>query len=89
MKVAHAAPDTPMENPPTNKRSSPMFSKDTYPHSQAVKNLKNKPENVIKTEGDPKKIIFRFAQPLIFANLFQQLYNTMDTTDCCITDTAA
>ena len=31
------------------------------------------------TEGDPKKIIFRFAQPLIFANLFQQLYNTMDT----------
>lgn len=31
------------------------------------------------TEGDPKKIIFRFAQPLILANLFQQLYNTMDT----------
>lgn len=44
-----------------------------------MKNLKNKPENVIMTEGDPKKIIFRFAQPLIFANLFQQLYNTMDT----------
>ncbi len=41
--------------------------------------MKNKPENVIMTEGDPKKIIFRFAQPLIFANLFQQLYNTMDT----------
>lgn len=31
------------------------------------------------TEGDPKKIIFRFAQPLILANLFQQLYNTVDT----------
>ena len=41
--------------------------------------MKNKPENVIMTEGDPKKIIFRFSQPLIFANLFQQLYNTMDT----------
>lgn len=41
--------------------------------------MKNKPENEIMTEGDPKKIIFRFAQPLIFANLFQQLYNTMDT----------
>ena len=41
--------------------------------------MKNKPENVIMTEGDPKKIIFRFAQPLILANLFQQLYNTMDT----------
>ena len=40
--------------------------------------MKNKPENVIMTEGDPKKIIFRFAQPLIFANLFQQLYNTAD-----------
>lgn len=31
------------------------------------------------TAGSPSKIIFRFAQPLIFANLFQQLYNTMDT----------
>ena len=41
--------------------------------------MKNKSENVIMTEGDPKKIIFRFAQPLIFANLFQQLYNTIDT----------
>ena len=40
--------------------------------------MKNKPENVIMTEGDPKKIIFRFSQPLIFANLFQQLYNISD-----------
>lgn len=41
--------------------------------------MKNVNSNVVMTEGDPKKIIFRFAQPLILANLFQQLYNTMDT----------
>ena len=36
-------------------------------------------DTINMTEGNPSKIIFRFAQPLILANLFQQLYNTVDT----------
>ena len=31
------------------------------------------------TEGKPFKTIFFFAVPMIFSNLFQQLYNVMDT----------
>lgn len=31
------------------------------------------------TEGKPAKLIFLFALPLIFGNVFQQLYNVVDT----------
>ncbi|MDD6992362.1 MAG: MATE family efflux transporter [Oscillospiraceae bacterium] len=35
--------------------------------------------NVDLTNGNPSKLILAFAMPLILANLFQQLYNTVDT----------
>ena len=38
-----------------------------------------KAANVDLINGEPSKMIFRFALPLILANLFQQLYNTVDT----------
>ncbi|MGN0600878.1 MAG: MATE family efflux transporter [Oscillospiraceae bacterium] len=38
-----------------------------------------KSANVDLINGEPSKMILRFALPLIFANLFQQLYNTVDT----------
>ncbi len=42
--------------------------------------MKNKPENVIMTEGDPKKIIFRFCTAsYICKPFFSSFYNTMDT----------
>ena len=31
------------------------------------------------TSGSPLKLIWQFAIPLIFGNLFQQLYNMVDT----------
>lgn len=39
----------------------------------------SKSSNVDLINGDPSKIILVFALPLILANLFQQLYNTVDT----------
>lgn len=35
--------------------------------------------NVDLTSGSPSKTILAFAMPLVLANLFQQLYNTVDT----------
>ncbi len=42
---------------------------------------KNKTENKMKnmTEGNPLKLIFMFAIPLLLGNLFQQLYNMVDS----------
>lgn len=36
-------------------------------------------DSIIMTEGNPGKVILRFSQPLILANLFQQFYNAVDT----------
>ena len=40
-----------------------------------------KPQSTTRnmTEGNPGKIVFLFALPMIFSNLFQQLYHMVDT----------
>ena len=39
-------------------------------HKEAVKNM---------TSGNPTKLIISFAIPLLLGNIFQQLYNMVDT----------
>lgn len=41
--------------------------------------MKSKAQSVLMTDGSPLKRIVVFAIPLFFGNLFQQLYNTVDS----------
>lgn len=41
--------------------------------------MKAKAQSVLMTDGSPLKCIVVFAIPLFFGNLFQQLYNTVDS----------
>ena len=36
-------------------------------------------KNINMTQGKPMKLLFSFALPLMFGNIFQQLYTVTDT----------